>query len=150
MPILRLNKAFGVGRNAKVLLNLQVGLTRGAVRNLEHQERQAEKLRNVIRRQKKALERKDQQIKKERRRKQEQRITIWQQEMEISLLRNELNAINRLKENAHDVPSALQVLGKPKIGALPDFVVIGAMRCGTSQFYALLTQHPNVERAVVK
>jgi len=41
-------------------------------------------------------------------------------------------------------------LRTPEVGALPDFVVIGAMKCGTSFFYDLLTRHPNVERAAVK
>jgi hypothetical protein len=35
--------------------------------------------------------------------------------------------------------------GKPEIGALPDFVVIGAQKCGTTFFYRLLGEHPNVQ-----
>jgi hypothetical protein len=39
---------------------------------------------------------------------------------------------------------------EPVTGALPDFVVIGAQKCGTSFFYHLLTQHPLVEPAATK
>jgi hypothetical protein len=127
LPIFRLSKAFDVGRNAKVFLNLQGGLTRGAVPDLKRQEEQTESLRH------------------ERRRNEKQRIKLEEQQREIFQLRNELDAINGLVEDDQDVPLAPQVSGKPEIGALPDFVVIGAMRCGTSQFYNFLTQHPNVE-----
>jgi hypothetical protein len=39
---------------------------------------------------------------------------------------------------------------EPVTGALPDFVVIGAMKGGTSYFYHLLTQHPYIERCAIK
>lgn len=37
-----------------------------------------------------------------------------------------------------------------ELGALPDFVVIGAPKCGTTFFYHLLTQHPHVEPSAFK
>jgi len=40
--------------------------------------------------------------------------------------------------------------GEPVRGALPDFVVIGAKKCGTTSFYHLLAQHPYVEPAAAK
>jgi hypothetical protein len=36
------------------------------------------------------------------------------------------------------------------MGALPDFVVIGGKKCGTTFFYRLLSQHPLVEPAAAK
>lgn len=39
---------------------------------------------------------------------------------------------------------------KDRKRALPDFVVIGAQKSGTSFFYNLLTRHPQVERAATK
>ncbi len=39
---------------------------------------------------------------------------------------------------------------EPGTGALPDFLVIGEKKCGTSYFYHLLTQHPLVEPAAKK
>ena len=35
-------------------------------------------------------------------------------------------------------------------GALPDFAIIGAAKCGTTYFYHLLTRHPHVESAATK
>lgn len=55
---------------------------------------------------------------------------------EIFRLRNELRA------------AKLGVDGE--LGALPDFVVIGAPKCGTTFFYHLLTQHPHVEPSAFK
>jgi hypothetical protein len=53
-----------------------------------------------------------------------------------------------LVENARDVPLAEQLSGD--IGALPDFVIIGAQKGGTSFLYYLLTRHPLVEPAARK
>lgn len=38
----------------------------------------------------------------------------------------------------------------PKVGGTPDFVIIGAQKCGTTFLYDLLSQHPHVEPAAKK
>jgi hypothetical protein len=58
---------------------------------------------------------------------------------EIVQLKDELNAASR--RWAED---------EPQTGALPDFVIIGAMKGGTSYLYHLLTQHPLVEPCAKK
>jgi hypothetical protein len=40
--------------------------------------------------------------------------------------------------------------GEPETGALPDFVIIGGKKCGTTFLYHLLAQHPLVEPAASK
>ena len=185
MPVFRLNRAFGVGRGAKAFLNMQGGLTRGAVPNSKHYEEQAERLGKIVTRQKNALRRKDRQIeeqaerlgkivkrqRKTLRRKDRQieeqaaalealrkrrqgeirlRTELKQQRLEVFRLKNELDAMNGLVETARDVPSAENVSGEPGIGALPDFVIIGAQKGGTSFLYYLLTRHPLVEPAARK
>jgi exonuclease VII large subunit len=157
LPIFRLSRTFGVGRNVKVFLNLQGALTRGAVPDLEHHPKQAEQLSKALRNQRKTLKRKDQQIeeqaeqlRKERQRNHQQKRELRQKGAEIFQLRNKLDAINGLVENSQDAPSAPQLSGEPKIGALPDFVIIGAQRCGTSSLYRVLTQHPDIERPAKK
>lgn len=40
--------------------------------------------------------------------------------------------------------------GAPETGSLPDFVIIGAPKCGTTFLYHLLTKHPHVEPAAFK
>ncbi len=151
----KINRAFGVGRDAKAFLNMQGGLTRGAVPNPKHHEEQAQRLRKVVTRQRKALQRKDRQIeeqaaalealRKRRQREIKLRKELKQKSLEIFHLKNELDAMKVLVENARDVPSAEQ-----DIGALPDFVIIGAQKGGTSFLYYLLTRHPLVEPAARK
>ena len=155
-----INRAFGVGRDAKAFLNMQGGLTRGEVPNPEHHEEQARRLRKIVTRQRKALRRKDQQIEEQavtletlrERRQREIRLRkeLKETRLEIFHLNNELDAMKALVENAGDVPSAEQVSGEPEVGALPDFVIIGAQKGGTSFLYHLLTLHPLVEPAARK
>jgi len=58
--------------------------------------------------------------------------------LEIFRLENELRAAKARTE------------GAPETGALPDFVIIGASKCGTTFLYHLLTKHPHVEPAAFK
>jgi hypothetical protein len=158
--VFSINRAFGVGRDAKAFLNMQGGLTRGEVPNPEHHEEQARRLRKIVTRQRKALRRKDQQIEEQavtletlrERRQREIRLRkeLKETRLEIFHLNNELDAMKALVENAGDVPSAEQVSGEPEVGALPDFVIIGAQKGGTSFLYHLLTLHPLVEPAARK
>jgi sulfotransferase family protein len=70
---------------------------------------------------------------------------------EILQLKRELRtAKEQLAENAPVARSAPRIAGEPGTGALPDFVVIGGRKCGTTFLYHLLTQHPHVERAAGK
>ena len=156
----KINRAFGVGRDAKAFLNMQGGLTRGAVPDPKDDEEQARRLRKIVRRQKRALQKKDRQIEEQaaaleplrERRQREIRLRkeLKQKSLEIFHLRNELDAMKVLVENARDVPSAELLSGEPDIGALPDFVIIGAQKGGTSFLYYLLTLHPLVEPAARK
>ena len=156
----RINRAFGVGRDAKAFLNMQGGLTRGEVPNPKHDEEQAQRLRKIVRRQRRALQRKDQQIEEQaaaleplrERRQREIRLRneLKQKSLEIFQLKNELDAMKVLVENDRDVPSAEQLADEPDIGSLPDFVIIGAQKGGTSFLYYLLTRHPLVEPAARK
>jgi hypothetical protein len=158
--VFSINRAFGVGRDAKAFLNMQGGLTRGEVPNPERHEEQARRLRKIVTRQRKALRRKDQQIEEQavtletlrERRQREIRLRkeLKETRLEIFHLSNELDAMKVLVENAGDVPSAEQVSGEPDVGALPDFVIIGAQKGGTSFLYHLLTRHPLVEPAAHK
>ena len=55
--------------------------------------------------------------------------------------------IFRLKNELRDAGDGAVEAGT---GALPDFVVIGAPKCGTTFLYYLLTKHPHVEAAACK
>ena len=129
MRIFGLSKAFGVGRGVRVFLNLQTGATRGEVPDPWHRRKAPQR----------GSKKKDQQIYRLKKQVKEQRETLFQ-------LKNELRAASRRAEDVQDsVPPAPE-----EVGALPDFVVIGAMRGGTSRFYGLISRHPFVRRAAAK
>jgi len=113
------------------------------VPDLEHHERLVQKLSNARRKQKRTLK----ELRQEQRRNHRQQRKLQELSLEIFQLRKDANPTNEPAKSTRTVPSSPQL---PDMGALPDFVVIGAMRCGTSRFYNLLTRHPNVERAATK
>ncbi len=125
-----------------------------------YHEEQAERLRKIVARQKKALQRKDRQLEEQaarleslaERRHRERRLKaeLVEQITQTFQLRNELDAMKGLVESAGYVPSAARVFDESEIGSLPDFVIIGAQKGGTSFLYHLLTRHPLVEPAVRK
>ncbi len=146
MPVFRFNKAFGIARDLKVFLNLQGGLTRRAVPDVEQYKEQAEALRNarqLIKEQRRALSSKDREIlqlknkdlRNARERIYKQGKALRSKDREIFQLKNELRATSA---------------GESETGALPDFLIIGAQKCGTTTLYDLLSQHPGVERATLK
>src|SRR5215212_5871657 len=121
---------------------MQGGLTRGGVPNPEEQ---IEKLRKVVGRQKKALQRKDRQIEEQaaklenlrEKRQHESKLKreLKQQGLKIFHLENELDAMNSLVETNREIPAAEEAKETPGVGALPDFVIIGAQKGGTSFLY---------------
>jgi hypothetical protein len=71
-------------------------------------------------------------------------------EQKIFELKRELQAAEERTKGTRDGQSAPQAVGESATGALPDFVIIGAKKCGTTFLYHLLTQHPHVEGAATK
>ena len=73
---------------------------------------------------------------------------------QIFQLQRELGELRAATRQAVDAPdggaSPHPVEGPRETGALPDFVVIGAAKGGTTFLYHLLTRHPLVEHAAVK
>jgi sulfotransferase family protein len=68
----------------------------------------------------------------------EQTRRMKSKQQEIFLLSNELHIAKAGTE------------GEPQMGSLPDFVVIGAPKCGTTYLYHLLSKHAHVEPAAFK
>jgi Sulfotransferase domain len=65
---------------------------------------------------------------------------VQEHRQEILQLRNELRAVKERR----------MVEDGPATGALPDFIIIGAPKCGTTSLYYLLAEHPYVEPAAAK
>ena len=88
-------------------------------------------------------------FKKSKKRSQQELFQLRRELRAAQRLRKELRTSGQRADSAHDRPVP-QVTAEPETGALPDFVVIGGKKCGTSTFYNLLTQHPHVEPAASK
>jgi hypothetical protein len=156
LSVFLFDKAVGVARRAKAFSKrLNGGIASGAAPDAERREERARnrkrarqltfehkrRLRSEIKSKKRELSRirKEPDAAKKRAERQERKKSKKRLQQEIFELERELRAAKeRRAEN------------EPQTGALPDFVVIGAMKAGTSFFYHLLTQHPYVERAAVK
>jgi hypothetical protein len=76
------------------------------------------------------------------------RIKSLQQE--IFQLNHDARAVEEKAKVISDDRQAMQLAMEAKIGALPDFVIIGGKKCGTTFLYDLLTRHPYVEPAAKK
>lgn len=153
MPVFRFNKVFSITQDVKAFLNSASGVTRGAIPDAERREDHAANQKNTRRltpEQRKRLKNKRQELSQvakdlrtakrgaEKPEQIEQVKRTKRKKQEIFRLKNELRAARRGVE------------GQLETGALPDFVVIGAPKCGTTFFYHLLTKHPHVEPAAFK
>jgi hypothetical protein len=128
-------------------LNLKSSIARGAASEVERSEDQAEsseRARRLTSEQRKRLKEQLSQLKAELRATEDQAgrpgpLEGRKIKKEIFRLKNELRAAKDRTEGE-----------EPATGALPDFLIIGAQKCGTTSLYHLLTQHPYVEPAAFK
>jgi hypothetical protein len=149
LPSFRFNKAFDIARDVKAFLNSEGSITRGALEDAEQHENQAESSKNT------------------QRRIPEQRKRLRDKKQELSDIKRELRAAKRGAKRSEQIEQVKRTKKKaqelfwlknklrtatdePETGALPDFVVIGAPKCGTTFFYHLLSKHPQVVPAVFK
>ena len=129
MPVFRLRKTLKVFGELKVFLDAEGGATRGEPPYVERRKTRDQRLEAATRQ----LE--------------EQRRMLAEKEREVNRLRMDLAAAGKpwgkgsAGKGADDEPSG---------GSLPDFLIIGEAKTGTTFLYYLLTRHPYVEPAVTK
>lgn len=120
----RLRKTLKVFRELKVFLDAEAGATRGEPPYVER------------------LKTRDQKLEAATRQLDEQRKLLAEKEREVNRLRMDLAAAGKpWGKGADDEPSG---------GSLPDFLIIGEAKTGTTFLYYLLTRHPYVEPAATK
>jgi hypothetical protein len=126
LPGFWFNKAFKVAQDIRVFINLECGATRGLVPDP------------------KQLKTFTEQIEK-------QRLLLGKQNREITRLKMRLSTlgastgISREGGRVRRYPD-----GGSQTGALPDFLIIGAQKSGTTFLYNLLCQHPQGQPALEK
>jgi sulfotransferase family protein len=155
LPIFGFDRAFGIAQDMKARVKFRQ--IRSEIKT-KRQER--EQVRRKIKKIRRELSNKRQEIRqmskelraaKDKAGRSEHRKKTIKVKQEILQLKRELRiAKEQGSENAPVARSARQVAGEPETGTLPDFVIIGGKKCGTTFLYHLLTQHPHVERAAGK
>lgn len=145
MPIFRFDKTLRVTRGVKAFLTFEGGVTRvvtpDAARNGERKKnrRRTRRLKNEFKSERAELRRITEDVRASRR-----GAGAEEQIEHVKRAKRKQQEIFRLKNELHTAE------GAPGTGALPDFVIIGAPKCGTTFFYHLLTKHPHVEAAANK
>lgn len=131
MPVFRFRKMLKVplSRDLKVFLNTEFGATRGASAYQEQLED-------------------DQKLKAATQQINEQRQMLVDKEREIDRLRMNLAASG--KTWIWEGSSSQEEVGTRVNGSLPDFLIIGEAKTGTTFLYYLLTRHPYAEPAATK
>ena len=171
MPVFRLSKYFGVGRRVKKFLNLEGGLTRGPLPNAVHQKNPAGNEKNgrggnaetnqATNNENDGLEQtpgymdlaEKIQDKSRELREMRERERGAKNKAELAITRTRKKAAKlELLRLQRELRAAREGWpeDEPVTGALPDFLVIGAGKGGTTFLYHLLGQHPLVEPAAAK
>jgi hypothetical protein len=155
LPTFRFDKAFGIARDIRARVEFKQ--IRSEIESKRQESEQAKNKINEIRnelkskRQEAKLISEEQRTAKDKAKRSEYRNRKKRVQREILQLEEELrNAKERWAGGVPAAWSAPRVAGETGTGALPDFVVIGGKKCGTTFLYHLLTQHPLVERAAGK
>jgi len=145
LPISQFNKdVLSIAREVKAVLRGKKAERRESERaqsKIESRKQERRNAREALRSKREALRSKKQQLKKMR-----NAVGIGASKKKKKSLQQEIFELERglraTKEH--------RTQHEPETGALPDFVVIGAKKCGTTFFYHLLSQHPLVEPAASK
>jgi hypothetical protein len=152
LPVFRFDRVFDVARDAKAFLNRA---TRDAAptaeqqtehdKNIKSKKQELRQKKQELRQIKDELRVKNQHAERIQHKKRKKRA-----QQEIFQLERELLWLEGLFDTGEeqwpeDVPAE-----DLEMGALPDFVIIGTMKGGTTSLYHLLVQHPHVEPAAKK
>jgi hypothetical protein len=147
LPASRFDKAVEIGRRVKASLKGSEGTGAPDVEqheagNPDGTQQRVREYENELRRKRSELSRITKEVRAgwrvaERPDQIEQIKRAKRKQQEIFRIENDLRAAKAQSE-------------KPGTGTLPDFVVIGAPKCGTTFFYNLLVKHPHVEPAACK
>lgn len=163
MPIFRFDKALNVVQGVKVFYRFEGGVVRddlprpevrrempeGGKRrslrprnepgNLKSKRRELRRIKDVLRTTEDPAARNEQ-----KKRKKKVREELFQIRMERR------NARKRRAKSVPGVGSSASLADGSKSGALPDFIIVGGQKCGTTSLYRLLIKNPYIERGALK
>jgi sulfotransferase family protein len=168
LPVVLLDKVFGIARRGKRFLrnpknalmrklrDQDNGLKRRSDRSKEREIKQVRKeIKRKRREETKQLKNKSSKLENELKSKRREAKRIKKELLAAEVPPKKSEHRQRKKRAQQEIFQLERELGAAKgpltvAGALPDFVVIGEKKCGTTYLYHLLTQHPLVEPAAKK
>jgi hypothetical protein len=162
LPVSRFDKRFRIAVSVKAFLkNLKTGSARGGTQDPPEQRENRPRNQKSTRQRMPEHKKKIKSIRRELTEKRRERSQIGRElhaarrEMEASEYFEQIERIKVIKQEIFRLENKLRAAkahteGEPEKGSLPDFVVIGAPKCGTTYLYHLLSKHPHVEPAVFK
>ena len=151
MPVFRFDKVLGIARGLKAFLNPEGRATASDAGRRRERDENRKRTRRLTSERKKRLRREIKSKKMELRRAREDYLAAQDGVESIESKRKKKNLNREIFELERALRAAEDgVVVEQAMGALPDFVIIGAQKCGTTYFYHLLSQHPYVEPAAKK
>jgi hypothetical protein len=152
LPIYRFSKTVGLARDIRAFLRLEAGTTCGNTPD-DIQRKQARKLeaaRRTIEETRKQLAQSDQQQKEQTRKLEAARRKIRKTRRQLAQKERQLDQRGVRTPDSDDLTSTRKAESRIEFGALPDFLIIGTEKGGTTFLYWTLCQHPYVEPAAEK
>ena len=145
MPASKLNRIFHIARSA--VPGIRKRHMSGKQEELKNKKQEMAQIRKEMR----AAKEQQGETFEQRKIFKDKKREMQSKKREIFQLKQELRTARRQKTDAPDngKPSAGAAV-EPKTGSLPDFVIIGAQKSGTTTFHYLLAQHPLVRPPVYK
>ena len=161
MPIFWFDKAIGAARGLQAFLKPERGSTRSVLLGDERHQDKSENLKKDARQSWTSGRRKEIESKKQELHHKKQQFHKVRAEQQATkerpkIIDEHLKSIRGVQQEIFQLERELRAAEEgweeagPVTGALPDFLVIGVGKGGTTFLYHLLTQHPLVEPAVAK
>lgn len=151
MPIYRFSKTVGLARDIRAFLRLEAGTTRGNTPDdvRRKQARKLETARRTIEEIRGQLAQKEQQQREQTQKLEAARRTIRKTRRQLAQ-KQQLDQREVRTPGSEGSNSTRKAKSQIGLGALPDFLIIGTEKGGTTFLYWTLCQHPYVEPAAEK
>jgi Sulfotransferase domain len=152
LPIYRFSKTVGLARDIRAFLRLEAGTTCGNTPDdiRRKQARKLEAARRTIEETRKQLAQSEQQQKEQTRKLEAARRKIRKTRRQLAQKERQLDQRGVRTPDSDDLTSTRKAESRIEFGALPDFLIIGTEKGGTTFLYWTLCQHPYVEPAAEK
>jgi hypothetical protein len=152
LPIYRFSKTVGLNRGIRAFLRVEAGATRGKtpddIRGEKAQKLKA--VRRTIRKIRRQLSQEEQQRIEQAEKLKVARRTIRKTRRRLAQKKQQLEQREMRPPSEGGSVATRDAKSHTEFGALPDFLIIGAEKAGTTFVYSALCQHPYVEPASEK